>query len=190
MPSPKPLTLIHLVRVKRSPSFTHTPWVEHHSDPLVPPSPRLPTSSQLMESKVVPESRHWVVLALCFIFPACYPDLPSICSSEMMRPGPCSWEGSSGLSSAHNCPPDMGPMSPPRACTPSSRQPLENWDPGPLMAAQPPKHPSRAGVQSVTWPWGWASGGGLCGHWGQSLEARAGLSALCDVEQNQDRKGW
>lgn len=189
MPSPKSLTLIYLVRVKRSPSFTHTPGVEHHSDPLVPPSPCLPTSPQFMESEVVPASRHWAVLAWYFIFPACYPDLPSICSSGMMRPGPCSWEGSSGLSSAHNCTPDMGPISLFRACTPSSRQPLENWDPGPLMAAQPPKHPYRAGAQSVTWPWGWASGGGLCGHWGQSLEARAGLSALCDVEQNQDRKG-
>lgn len=58
MPSPKSLTLIYLVRVKRSPSFTHTPGVEHHSDPLVPPSPCLPTSPQFMESEVVPASRH------------------------------------------------------------------------------------------------------------------------------------
>ena len=58
MPSPKLLTLIHLVRVKRSPSFTHTPGVEHHSDPLVPLSPHRPTSPQFMESEVAPASRH------------------------------------------------------------------------------------------------------------------------------------
>ena len=105
----------------------------------------------------------------------------------MMRPGPCSWEGSSGLSSTHNCPPDMGPMSLFRACTPSSRQPLENWDPGPLMAAQPPKHPSRASVQSVSWPWRWASGGGCVGIEGRAW--RQGLGHQLSVMLNRTRKG-
>lgn len=110
------------------------------------------------------------------------------CPGSEAWPGPYFWEGSSELPSAYSCPPGTGSMSLLRVCTAFTRLPLESWDPGPLTATQQPKPPSRARVRSGIWPWGWASGV-LCGQWRQSLESRAGLSALCDVGQNQGRKG-
>ena len=158
-----------------------------------PPSPALPTSSQFMETKVAAASRNWAVLTrYCIFLPATLTcplsTLQCWCPGNEAWPGPCFWERSSELPSAYSCPPGTRSMSLLRACTSFTRLPLESWDPGPLMATQQPKPPSRARVRSGIWPWGWASGV-LRRQWRQSLEARAGLSALCDVGQNQGRKG-
>lgn len=177
MPSPKQLTLIHLVRVKCSPSLTHTPWMEHHSDLSVPPSHLLPAVSQFMETKIAPyqgTEQSWQGAAFPFL-------LPWFCLLSALQcwwlgheawPGPCFWEGSSGLFSACSCPQGQGPCVQAEPAYPL----LESWDPGPLMATQQPKPPSRACVLSGIWCWGWANGQ-LCGPWRQSLEVGAGMSA-------------
>lgn len=146
-----------------------------------------------METKVAPESecsavqtRYYLSCSLLVVF--CLSSLQCWWAGREARHGSCSLETSSWLASACYCPQSTGFMWPLRTHTPSSRLFLDSWD-RTLDGCSNSPILLPGSVCKLVSGIGEHGQWGLCGQWGQSLEAGDGMSALCDVGQNQGRKG-